>query len=852
MAEIEASLLAKVQSGESMHGQPVLVGFLRSRKKRIGTLIEATSGQSLKELKKAIKKKGGKKLKIYQEINTIYAEMPVDKVESLSTISCAQHVYDAEGDVRPSLYESVPLVMGVERYELPYRVRGHKVEGKGVKVAVIDSGIDKSHPDFGWRVKASKNFSGGRASKGREHGTHVAGIIAGSGKVSGYRHTGVAPKATLYDAKVFMNADTPTSRDAIIDATLWAVKKGVDVINMSFGDSHGCSDGSCPLCKTADYAASQGITVVAAAGNVGPAEGTISCPGNARDVITVGASTKSSPAIVMGFSSRGSSRQPGKPDVVAPGDNITAPQPGKSYTAMSGTSMATPHVSGIAALIHQTKQHLGSRQSVTPFSMKETLKEGCLDLGEHPTAQGSGLINFEKELSAIQAARKPSGFFKGRQKTRQNAPVSQSVNAVEEQEAGSENRSKSCPASISMFCPYDQGAACQSLHKNCLHYHAAAHMKMIADLRQVSGTVWKPSLIQVFLEKEIVLPNYLGTTSISGKLRGSINGKALSGVSVRIGRQSTTTDYYGKFRLNSVPKGVIPVMLEGSKIYPRRIAVNAKQFGPIKLDAIEKSSDFNLNFYRELARGNWERQLNPIYRWTRRKPPTFYIDTNDHSVLAGKISTRTIRRLKKVIKKVAPVFSGHNYRKLDLSIKVKAFSHGSLDFIPDYSIVISFDDSLYNSPERRRSLGITHTSPLITHPGEPGSLHKVRIYVVNEERYYKQSGITREEVAAHEIGHGFGFRHTSVFPSIMNEGKSCGALFTEHDKIHMKLAYQRPIGNTDIDNDLLPGQQNPSGYVAQEKIFVDSWGDLALPEKQRQRLEELPGPTQALLEATSA
>ncbi len=406
MAEIEASLLAKVQSAASVYGQPVLIGFLRSRKKRIGTLIEATSGQSLKELKREIKKKGGKKLKVYKEISTIYAEMPVDNVESLSSVSCAQHVYDAEGDVRLSLYESVPLIMGGERYELPYRVKGHKIEGRGVKVAVIDSGFDKDHPDFGWRVKASKNFSGGRASKGREHGTHVAGIIAGSGKVSGYRHAGVAPKATLYDAKVFMNAETPTTRDTIIDAVLWAVKKHVDVINMSFGDNHGCTDGTCLLCKTANYAVSKGITVVAAAGNVGPAEGTISCPGNAKDVITVGASTKTSPPVVMGFSSRGSSRQPDKPDVVAPGNNIMAPQPGGLYASMSGTSMAAPHVSGLAALLHQSKHYTTGGHHISPAQIKHTLQQNSVDLGEHKTAQGSGLVNFNNSLVSLRNVKK--------------------------------------------------------------------------------------------------------------------------------------------------------------------------------------------------------------------------------------------------------------------------------------------------------------------------------------------------------------------------------------------------------------------------------------------------------------
>ncbi|PIE34662.1 hypothetical protein CSA56_07175 [candidate division KSB3 bacterium] len=524
MAEIEASLLAKVQSVEAVHDQPVLIGFLRSRKKRIGTLIEATSGQSLKDLKREVKKKGGKKLKVYREINTIYAEMPVDQVESLSTVSCAQHVYDAEGDVRPSLNESVPLVMGVERYELPYRVKGHKIEGKGVKVAVIDSGIDKSHPDFGWRVKASKNFSGGRASKGREHGTHVAGIIASSGKISGYRHTGVAPKATLYDAKVFVNSETGATRDTIIDATLWAIKKGVDVINMSFADNQSCSDGSCVLCKTADYAVSQGITVVAAAGNNGPAEGTIGCPGNAKDVITVGATTKTSPPVVAGYSSRGSSSQPNKPEIVAPGDNIIAPQPGKSYTPMSGTSMAAPHVSGMAVLLHQTGKFVKKGRPVSPAKIKEMLKQGSVDLGEHQTSQGSGIINFEKELTALLNTEKPARFF--RLKRQQSPPAPQQTKPATADAMAAEVR-KSCPAASSMLCPHYDPDLCHQAYSNCIHYHAAVQAKVLSDIKQVSESTWNTSLVPAFVREETSIPTYRGTTTISGRLKGTMSGKGL-------------------------------------------------------------------------------------------------------------------------------------------------------------------------------------------------------------------------------------------------------------------------------------------------------------------------------------
>ncbi len=478
MAEIEASLLAKIHSAGAIPNRSVLVGFLHSRKKRIGTLIEATSGQSLKELKREIRKKGGKKLKVYKEINTIYAEMPVENVKDLASVTCAQKVYDAEGDVNLTLYESVPLVMGVERWKLPYRVKGRKVEGKGVKVAVIDSGIDKGHPDFAWRIRTSKNFSGGRRARGTEHGTHVAGIIAGSGKVSGYRHTGVAPKAKLYDAKVFINSNTPATRSTIIEATLWAVKKKVNVINMSFVDNQGCSNGTCPLCKTANYAVSQGISVVTAAGNSGPAEGTIGCPGRAKDVITVGATTKGPPVVVTGFSSRGSSRQPDKPDVVAPGEKITAPQPGKQYTAMSGTSMATPHVSGMTALLYQLGKYVNGKKRVAPAKIKETLKQGSVDLGEHATAQGSGLINFKSELAVIQKSHKRSWIPKRKKKRPQ--PVEQPGETVT-----TTVQPTTCPAALNMFCPHYESSICNDVYETCIHYQTATQKKVLMMVREM-------------------------------------------------------------------------------------------------------------------------------------------------------------------------------------------------------------------------------------------------------------------------------------------------------------------------------------------------------------------------------
>jgi subtilisin family serine protease len=478
MAEIESSLLMKIHNAGSLHERPVLIGFLRSRKKRIGTLIEATSEQSLKDLKREIKKKGGKKIKIYKEINTIYAEMPIDRVTELASVSCAQKVYDASSDVKLSLNQSVPLIMGIEKWELPYRIKGKNIEGHGIKVAVIDSGIAKNHPDLHGRIKRRKNFSGGRRNRGTEHGTHVAGIIAGSGKVSGYRYTGVAPRAKLYDIKVFINSEAPTTRHAVIKGILWAVKRKVDIINLSLGEARGCSDGTCILCKTADYAVNQGVTVVAAAGNDGPFEGTIHCPGNARHVITVGATTKSAPVMVTGFSSRGSLNRPDKPDVVAPGDKIIAPQPDGAYTNMSGTSMAAPHVSGAATLLYQASKYVNPRKEVSPADIKHVLKAGCIKLKEHTTAQGNGLVNFDNNLTFIQKLRKRPWFSKHKSISSQLAE--QTVAA----EASAPEQMR-CPALLNMFCPHYDEHTCHTVYERCIHYQTAHQSKVLKTLKNI-------------------------------------------------------------------------------------------------------------------------------------------------------------------------------------------------------------------------------------------------------------------------------------------------------------------------------------------------------------------------------
>ncbi len=493
MAEIEASLLAKVQSTEGVYDRPVLAGFLRSRKKYLGVMFKAGTGQSLKELAREIKKRGGKKIRVYKEINSIYAEFPVYRIAELSSMTCTEKVYDAERTVDLCLYESVPLVMGVERGYIPYRIKGKHLDGRGIKVAVLDTGIDSKHPDFGWRIRRIKNFTPEYAFKNTSHGTHVAGIIGGSGKLSGYHLTGIAPKVSFYIAKVLIESKKPKhiKMYSIFDAIRWAIKKKVHVINMSLG-ANWCTDGTCPLCEMANYAVSQGITVVVAAGNR-PQNPYISCPGNAKGVITVGASTKTSRSVVPGFSARSFSPNSGKPDLVAPGVRIQAPQPGKGYVFMKGTSMSAPHVAGLVALLYQGHKYLGKRKRPTPAEIKQWLKQGCQSLGEHPSAQGSGLVNFDKTIKILQQPAKRSWIVRRKKKKKAEkrsqsvAQASAVIAASTDSDAPQADRSfQTCPAALNLFCPHYNPETCNAKYESCLHFQTASQEKA---LREVKGVV---------------------------------------------------------------------------------------------------------------------------------------------------------------------------------------------------------------------------------------------------------------------------------------------------------------------------------------------------------------------------
>jgi serine protease AprX len=302
----------------------------------------------------------------------------------------------ADLPVHTWLDEAVPLIRAPRVWESGFT-------GRGVRIGVIDTGIDPSHPDLVGRVVAYKDFvapdtpdaAGMQDPNG--HGTHVAGIAAGSGAASGGRYRGVAPDADLVIARV-LDASGNGRTSTVMAGIEWAIMQGAQVVNISLGGPPYPADGTDAFGQLCNAAVAQGVIVCAAAGNLGPSGHTIGSPAAATDVITVGA-TVSNPALptdeVAAFSSRGPTGDGrAKPDVVFPGVGIVGPRAAGTslgtmvddhYTALSGTSQATPIASGTAALLLQANPRIG------PTEIKSRLRRGAHLIPDvDALAQGAG------------------------------------------------------------------------------------------------------------------------------------------------------------------------------------------------------------------------------------------------------------------------------------------------------------------------------------------------------------------------------------------------------------------------------------------------------------------------------
>ncbi|MEU9390495.1 S8 family peptidase [Streptomyces sp. NPDC048324] len=286
-------------------------------------------------------------------------------------------------------------------------------DGKGVKVAVLDTGIDTTHPDLASAVKASKNFTGtGGTDDMAGHGTHVAATLAGSGARSGGRYKGVAPGAAILNAKV-LDDSGEGSDSSVIAGLEWAAGQGAKVANLSLGQAD--TPGEDPVEAAVNaLSKSTGMLTVAAAGNEGPDAGTVDSPGAAESALTVGAVDGEDR--LADFSSTGPTADNAlKPDLTAPGVDIVSAKAAHGhmgdpaadgYVSMSGTSMATPHVAGAAAILAQRHPDwTGARikQALTASTTPTTGATGY--------QQGTGRVDVSRALAGTVASEQTSVSF---------------------------------------------------------------------------------------------------------------------------------------------------------------------------------------------------------------------------------------------------------------------------------------------------------------------------------------------------------------------------------------------------------------------------------------------------------
>ncbi|MGW5676617.1 S8 family serine peptidase [Streptomyces sp. NPDC003860] len=292
-------------------------------------------------------------------------------------------------------------------------------DGTGVTIAVLDTGVDGTHEDLRGQVVGARNFTDSPDAVDRHgHGTHVASTAVGTGARAGGAYKGVAPGAKVLNVKV-LNDHGHGDDSGILAGMDWAVAQGADVVNMSLGgrDTPELDPMETLVNKLAKE---KGVLFAVAAGNSGPAARSIDSPGTAAAALTVGGVDDAD--TMYESSSVGPAFGDGaiKPDVTAPGVDITAASaPGSviarnegenppGYVTISGTSMAAPHAAGAAALLKQRNPTWSGQR------IKSALTASAQDVGHGVFQQGTGRLAVDRALQQSVVADEPAVSF-GRQ-----------------------------------------------------------------------------------------------------------------------------------------------------------------------------------------------------------------------------------------------------------------------------------------------------------------------------------------------------------------------------------------------------------------------------------------------------
>lgn len=318
-----------------------------------------------------IQSNGGTAKKVYHVVPTVLASMPSKKVEQLSKNPKVRII--EEDVVRENYLLSEVLPWGVDRIDAEQVHPTNK--GTGVKVAVLDTGIDLDHPDLA--VAGNVTFVSGTANGDDDngHGTLVAGIIGALDNDIGV--IGVAPEAAIYAVKV-LNSNGDTTASSVLSGIQWAIDNNMQVINMSFGSIFEMLTAEKEAINAAYNA---GIVLVAGAGNSGGPGNNIYTPARYASVIAVGSTDEQN----VRYSSSSTGYQL---ELMAPGVNIYSTAMGGDYGYITTTSAASPHVAGVAALLINA----GITNNV---EVRNRMKNSATDLGATgwDTEYGCGLVN---------------------------------------------------------------------------------------------------------------------------------------------------------------------------------------------------------------------------------------------------------------------------------------------------------------------------------------------------------------------------------------------------------------------------------------------------------------------------
>ncbi|WP_243116564.1 S8 family peptidase [Marinisporobacter balticus] len=376
---------------------PVVVARMSAGTKEYIPAIIYSNG-TCDHIKDCILDAGGKIKYHIPLINAIVADIPAKEIDHVAAHNMIQFInHDAK--VFKCMDNASLAVAGHLVHDIGYT-------GKDVGIAVLDTGV-YPHDDLvkpANRIIAFKDFVNNKTYPYDDdgHGTHVAGIAAGNGYAN-RKYKGIAPDANIIGVKVLDETGSGSTSD-ILAGLQWVIdnkdKYNIKIVNMSLGSPADKTYREDPLAKGAAEAVKNGLTVIVAAGNNGPNPRSITSPGISPSVITVGAvddnrTTSYEDDFVADFSSRGPTPAGlAKPNVVAPGvDIMSLSNKGHAaYVSHSGTSMATPMVSGTAALLYQKEPNL------SPLAVNTRLSNTAINIGDSIYTEGAGILNIKGVL----------------------------------------------------------------------------------------------------------------------------------------------------------------------------------------------------------------------------------------------------------------------------------------------------------------------------------------------------------------------------------------------------------------------------------------------------------------------